>query len=385
MGTYHQMGHHSWNLLLEDNLSHYSGAILSPVNYTKTDMLAQTAKFEGEQEFEMIFDSQLYVPDSDRGCLPEWEYFPDDVDTADLGDDSWWTEVAVQIAKVCVELKVDAVCSPVVLPRIFADEYYGQSVRVCGILSDELESSNMDILQTAVVSLSELATPNRPSSIASILSGSKADRLYLILKSDTDPRREFADAGELAGAMDLIRQLELAGVTVLVGFVSSDAILWKAAGASSIASGKFFNLRRFTRSRFEEPTDGGGQLPYWFEENLMAFLREGDLRRYMEVHDLSDASLANPYGREITEQFSSEPGKPWLGRSWRQYMYWLADLEARIDQGTIEVAQLLRAAETQWKQLDSSDFLMEERQNDGEWTRAWRIALNQHSAGGSTP
>jgi len=35
-------------------------------------------------------------------------------------------------------------------------------------------------------------------------------------------------------------------------------ILWKAAGATNCASGKYFNLRRFTLSRLDEPEENGG-------------------------------------------------------------------------------------------------------------------------------
>lgn len=46
---------------------------------------------------------------------------------------------------------------------------------------------------------------------------------------------------------------------MLVGFASTDVVLWKAAGAKACATGKFANLRRFTTNRFNEPED-------WFAE-----------------------------------------------------------------------------------------------------------------------
>ena len=41
MAVYHQMGHHSENLLWDSGLSFYSGAILSPVNYSESDIISQ--------------------------------------------------------------------------------------------------------------------------------------------------------------------------------------------------------------------------------------------------------------------------------------------------------------------------------------------------------
>jgi len=102
---------------------------------------------------------------------------------------------------------------------------------------------------------------------------------------------------------------ERAGIKVLVAFASSEMPLWKAAGATHCATGKFFNLHRFTRTRFEEPpAGGGGALPYWFEESLFAFLRASDVVR-ARPHGLLDRTVTeNPFAREILERMDKTPG-----------------------------------------------------------------------------
>jgi hypothetical protein len=173
--------------------------------------------------------------------------------------------------------------------------------------------------------------------------------------------------------MKLIDFLEKAGINVIVGFTSSDIILWKAAGASACATGKFFNLRRFTPSRWDPPAGGGGQLPYWFEESMVAFLRESDLIRISEAGYLSETSQRNPYSQIILDKVNS--GSTWLGDSWRHYLYWFGDLENRLSSSQIEPRDLLRNAEDVWNILESKDILMEERPNDGSWLRPWRRAV----------
>ena len=59
--------------------------------------------------------------------------------------------------------------------------------------------------------------------------------------------------------MVLIAALKQAGVQILVSHCSSDMILAKAVGANHAATGKFFNLRRFTKGRFKEPGEKGGE------------------------------------------------------------------------------------------------------------------------------
>lgn len=376
MSAYQQMGHHTVNLIEDPLLEGYTGAILSPVNYTETEISNQVER--ADPDFDMIFDPQLYFPRSERGQLRTWRYFPNDVDTADLSSDAWWQRIVDGLVSTCGDIRPSAVASPATVPRTYRNEYYAQMVQVGSLLAKGLEGTGMRPIQTAITGLADLSTPGRALEVASILSRSVASAVYLIFVGDTDPRRELSDPEELKGAMRLIASLEGAGLKVMVGFTSSDMVLWKAAGASSCATGKFFNLRRFTSSRFEEPSQGGGQLPYWFEESLIAFLRESDLLRIQRADRLGATSLGNPFGSEILQQLSSSPSEAWVALSWRQFMYAFADLEGRISAGSTDVAGLLARAERAWLELEDSAILMEEPRNDGTWLRPWRRALLEY-------
>ena len=387
MPVFHQMGHHSNNIVDLPEMSAYAGAIFSPINYGEAEMVEdiQVARAKRPQ-LEMVFDPQLYVPATDRGKLKNWRYFRQDVDTADLSSIPWWTGVNRDIVQSCQTLEVNAACSPAVIPKIFDDRFYAQLARVGSELTAMLKSTSISVLQTIVVNMAELAAENRPLEIASIVSGTDADRAYLIFVGSMLPRREFNAVDELKGAMRLINALERNGVPVVVGFCSSEMILWKAAGATACASGKFFNLRRFTRQRFEEPTDetGGGQLPYWFEESLLAFLRQGDLGRVRRQGLLSEASQANPFSQQILsllDQAATTGVKPkWLALAWRQFLYWFCDVEGRITRGDITPAVLLETADANWTRLDQARVLMEERPNDGAWIRSWLNALREYGS-----
>jgi len=374
MAIYHQMGHDSQNLLDEKDLHLYKGALISPVNYSEIKVCAQIKKYASEK-FEMIFDPQLYFPNSERGKLPQWSYFPSDVDTADLTSIAWLQNLVEEIVKTVKRLTPHAVCSPAIVPRIYSDDYYLSNRQIGQELQQQLSGTSINMLQTLLVRLKELSNQKRAAEIASIITGGTANRVFLVLVSEVEPRRELAETEDIKGAMKLINYLENAGVNVLVGFSSSEFLLWKVAGATDCASGKFFNLRRFTPSRWDEPSEGGGQIPYWFEESVMAFLREPDIVRLQKANFISSASMANPYGQEILQQFSTEPGKAWLKLSWHQYLYWFADFEYRIAKGQVNPKELLKEAENIWGKLDDADILMDERQNDGSWIRAWRRAL----------
>lgn len=387
MSSYHQMGHHSNNLVDLPEMSAFRGAIYSPINALENDMAEQIAATrDAKPKFESIFDPQLYVPATMRGNLNKWTYFPKDVDTADLSSLSWWKSLNSRLVKAATKIKADALCSPAILPKSFDNKFYTHCVKIGDSLSQELQGTNLKPLQTIPCGLADLCSDNRILEVASIISRTKTPRVYLIFIGAKEPRREMNECDELLAAMRLIQALESADIRVLVGFCSSDLVLWKAAGATSCASGKFFNLRRFTRERFEEPTaTGGGQLPYWFEEGLMAFLREPDLIRLRKLNLVSAASLANPFCKQILANLDSAAKEkkkpaPWLALGWRQFLYWFADAENRLTQIQTSAEKLLQAADSTWGEIETARVLMDERHNDGSWVRQWLNTLNDFTS-----
>ena len=376
MGTYHQMGNDSRNLLDEKNLKLYKGAILSPVNEEVDNLYGIIEKYSN-QDFEVVFDPQLYFPKSRRGKLPEWKYFPSDLDTADQSSIKWWASICMKLSKTFKSYKPQAIFSPASVPKKYDDNYYKFMVKVAEIMSDKISPYNIEVIQTVIISLADLENLNKVAEIASIITQGSASRVYLVINTGIKPRLELQNPEELAGAINLIKFLESNSIRVLVGFSSSDLALWKYAGATDCATGKFFNLRRFTPSRFSEDEGGGGQVSYWFEESLMAFLREADLIRIRKENFLSSSSVHNPYGAQILTQFQEHPGRAWLGISWRQYLYWFAEFEQKIANNKINPVNFLASADKKWGTLDAKGVLFDERQNNGSWIRAWRIAINQ--------
>ena len=381
MPSYQQMGHQADNLLFVPQLSSFAGAILSPVNYSETEVTVITgaARFRGG--FDVVFDPQLYVPRTQQETLRNWSYFPSDFESADLGSLAWWASVVDDLVATCARVKPDAICSPVALPREFTPDYFELTVEIGKRLFRAVEHTGRRPIQSVLIGLDYLAPAERAMSTASILSRTDCEELYLVLVGDTEPRRELEDAEQLKGAMRLIAALEQSGIRVMVAFSSSDMLLWKLAGATSCASGKFFNLRRFTRTRFEEPpSQGGGAQPYWFEQSLAAFLRSSDVSRVRPHGMLDDTYASNPFAKEILDTLNATPEAPWLGLSWRQFLYWFATTERRITSAQLDVDAALEAAEGNWLRLAEAKpkVLMEELKNNGAWVRQWRRAIAEY-------
>jgi hypothetical protein len=381
MSAYLQMGHDSENLVGEKDLDDFRGIILSPVNRTPDELRSDVAAFRKKATYDILLDPQMYVPKCDRGVLKKHPYFGDDIDSVALSDEKWWTKTAGRIAKYGVSLGVDGIVSPVVHPKVWSDEYYSLTVRSADHLAAACAASGIRASLTLMVSLDALEKVDTAMRIASIASSSRAEGVYLVVVTDVPPRQELADAEALLALLSLVRSLREAGKTIIVSHCSSDMLLYKAAGATHCATGKFFNLRRYARSRYEEPAQGGGQLAYWFEHSLVAFLRQTDIARLQKKalgHLLCQEASRNHWAMTILDQLANAPKEPWVRFGWRQYLSWFAKTETRLSSsdGADLVSHWLKTAEKNWRQIEDEAALLTEPRNDGSWIRPWRQALS---------
>lgn len=378
------MGHDCENLVGLKGLD-YKGIILSPVNRTSTDLRGHITTFRKKGTFDIVFDPQLYCPQHQRGHLTTYSYFPQDLETADLSSRGWWRQRIKLLVKEAAVMGVDAVCSPTVLPRKFDDEYFDQTTETFLEMTSELGSSGPRPILSLCVSLEALATVQDAHRIASIVTRAEPSWCYLVIEADVTPRREISDEESLIAILALVQALEQHGCQTIISHTSSDVVLYKAAGASHCATGKFFNLRRFTRGRFETDEEGGGRnFPYWFEESLMAFLREADLPALARdgFGSLIGAGFSkNIYGEEILEILKEARGKAWVGLGWRQFLMWFCQIEQSLSSPDrlTKARALVRAADRNWTALEEADMVLDERQNNGDWVRRWRRVLKASS------
>ena len=379
MASYLQLGHDSWNLLDSNELGNYVGIVLSPVNDDPQAVITRLARLgERRPAFEVILDSQLYNPSIDKGALGAWSYFPDDFETANRGDLSWWSSRSSQILDAAEEVGADAVCSPAFIPRKFTDDYYQFIVNIADQMKSLATHTNKEVLLTAIVSMADLGDPNRAQAIASILSSTDCDRLYLFFLDDTPPKEAYKDADALPTAIHLVKLLSNV-MRVHIAFSSHDLVLWKFAGAADISSGKFLNLRRFSPARWQDEAAKGRQVSYWNENFLLTLLRDADVitldREGWYGFDTFDD---NPFSKQILDVLLSKSGAPWQALSWRQFLRWMSNTEAHLTApGAAE--NFLIKSDTQWRKIEEMRVLFSDRPNDGSWVRIW---LNACRLGG---
>lgn len=379
MAAYIQMGHDSWNLVDDKYLSSYQGIVLSPVNDDPGRVTERLTRLgQRATELEVIFDPQLYNPASDKGQLPKWTHFPSDFETGMRGDLQWWVATAANVVKTAASIDANAVCTPAFQPKIFSDDYYRLIASIADQTKPMATDTGLETLITAIVPMSELATPTRANAIASILSSSDCDRIYLMFLDDTPAKDQYSDSEALPTAVHLVRLLSDA-MRVQVAFCSHDAVLWKFSGATDISTGKFMNLRRYSPKRWSDEEAQGRQVSYWNEGPMLTLLREADvLLLDREGWFEGEKFASNPSSSEILEILRGSSGQPWQARSWRQYLRWFANIDAELETPKAAL-RYLELADAKWNEFSRKRLLFQDRFNDGNWVRLWLNACHEGS------
>lgn len=264
MGSYLQMGHQTENLVGETDLDNFDGIVLSPLNRLPDELKIDIPTYRKVKNFDIVLDPQLYYPKTPKNKIREHPYFPSDFDSSDHSSLKWWEQINNNLMDYAIELGVNTVVSPVIDPSKCSIDYYQNVFDVFNHLYSKKQSTVSKIWAALIIDINDIVDDNFLMELASFFGMFNSDGFYIIFKSDIEPRREYSEEKQIKAMLKFINELKILNKEIMISFSSSDMILFKAAGASHCGTGKFFNLRRFTKSRFEEPSGGGGQLPYFF-------------------------------------------------------------------------------------------------------------------------
>lgn len=378
MGNYLQLGHESWNLLDHPDVGTFAGVVLSPVNDGPTDICARLGKvLETRSDLDIILDSQLYNPATQRGRLPEWEYYSADFETADRSDIRWWRRRIPEVVLEARRVNATTICSPAPIEARGTNDYFRFVVELGDEAAAAAADARLDCALTAVVPMDSLQDAKRALEVASILSSSGCDRIYLnFLPPDRVQQREpFLDQAALATAVHLVRLLS-AEHRVHVACTSHDAVLWLGAGAHDVSTGKYMNVRRFSPGRWVDEQGRGRINAYWCDDKLLTLIRDQEVLRldregWFDGYDFSD----NPTSEAILENLRGQTGEAWLRLSWIQYMRWFANTVERVTSAAAAQADL-QASILAWREVQRLRILFIDAFNDGEHAVAWANAFD---------
>lgn len=379
MANYLQLGHESWNLIDDPGIGTFAGVVLSPVNDSPEEIVSRLRKVrETQPGLDVILDSQLYNPATQRGQLPRWGYYSADFETADRSDPQWWKRRIPEIVGEAKRVGATTICSPAPIEYRGTDDYFRFVVDLGDDAQSAAAEAGLDCALTAIVPLDSLLDARRALELASILSSSKCERIYLnFLAPDRVQQREpFQDQAALATAVHLIRVLN-ADQRVHVACTSHDVVLWLGAGAHDVSTGKYMNVRRFSPSRWMDEQAGGRNNSYWCDDRLLTLIRDQEVLRLDREGWFADYDFAdNPASQAILDILRAQTGEPWLRLSWIQYMRWFANTASSVT--SAEAAwDVLQKAVSAWRETQRLRILFVDSFNDGSHAVAWANAFGE--------
>lgn len=274
---FHQAGHNTkWNLDSFRNEDVGQGIIFSPVNVPCDSMRG----YSDEVIKASFVDPQLYLPHDSKGKLGTYDYFPESFSP------NWRTidynEIAAEAAERCFHFQEEMEFGYRVIPSRHVRDLTANTFKVA---SDTLvepflrawrSSSAAPVLMTVIVKRMQVMDAQQRSELLNWMTSFYDLRgIYLIFESD-HTYKQIKDSEYLAGCMDLIRSIRHAGMEVHVGYVNAEAMLFAAAGATSISVGSYENLRKFKVSRFESvEKQGRGPNPRLYVPKLYQWIEYG--------------------------------------------------------------------------------------------------------------
>ncbi|MEI2455100.1 hypothetical protein [Lysobacter firmicutimachus] len=360
------------------NIGQFAGIVLSPVNDSPEEIVVRLkALTEKQSDLDVILDPQLYNPVTQKGQLPRWAYYGSDFETADRSLFGWWARKIPEIAAEAVRVGATTVCSPTPIPRVMEDNYFRFVVDLADEMIGHVRPLGLDAALSLIIPLNQLHEPRRAMEIASTVSGSKCDRVFISFLADCVPQREpMRDQAALATAIHLIRLLS-SQQRVHVACASHDVLLWLGAGAHDVSTGKYMNLRRFSPSRWTDEQTKGRNLSYWNDEKLLTLIRDQEALRLDREGWFNDSHFAdNPASGMILETLRQGEGAPWLKLSWVQYMRWFANIAATV-RTPDQTLEILAAAHRAWGRINDMEFLFVDSFNDGSHVIAWLNAMRE--------
>ena len=295
MLIYHQCGHNFvWNIdsLRGDHAGH--GLIISPVNL-ELDRIAD--RVPEDVRAASWIDPQFYLPDSAKGKLTSYPFFPSNVMENFTTTD--FESCALEVARACLEFQDQLRFRYLVIPTRYFDDlpehYLAQmeSIFVEPFLeaARELRLERPLLLTIIAKSLHIEPGPQRDELLTWATRYGAVAGIYLIFDSDFYSK-QIKDPGYLADALRFIHALRENDLEVHIGYAGLEGLLFSVADATSVSVGSYENLRSFGTLRLEirEPAPRRGPQP----RNLLGSVAAVD-RSYLSAGVAAvDTQLAGP-------------------------------------------------------------------------------------------
>lgn len=225
--------------------------IMSPRDLSPTQVERLAEDISEIPNGNALFDPQFYLPHADHQRLTSHKYWPSKYQTT-----GFWSgpDIAQLIAKLS-DLNRSLGTDSFILPGLYADRVDDDWIaRQSLVISEARSSSDQQLFATVALSADVVRSDNAIDDVLAAADGWDIDGAYLVLEH---PSGDYlvTDPAWLANALDLVAGLRIKGIRVIVGYCNHQMLIMACAGANSIASGTWMNVRSFPPNKFRTQYD----------------------------------------------------------------------------------------------------------------------------------
>lgn len=303
----HQLGHRfNWNIECVEKHQCGDGLIVAP-RYMARD---KVEALDSELLKSSIFDPQFFLPNTPKGSLDSYEFFPDVISSGfETGD--FVENAAKECARKCIEFQNEMDFEAIVIPtRYFegtpSDFIASQKEQFVSPFIEELDSinkANKPVLIQLVLNDLMVKDSEYMADILNWVTGLKIEGVYLICENNSTSK-QVKDADLLLSLFDTVFALRENGLQTILGYLNTESLLLSIADPTAVTIGAYENLRSFSPKAFrdEEKTPMQGPNPRLYLSNLMQWVEYPYVQLLKRAYPDGDIFDETEYKAEMFKQ-----------------------------------------------------------------------------------
>jgi hypothetical protein len=278
---FHQLGHnYIWSI---DSFCNGvgDGIILGP-RYMEMEKVIALPAWIRQQA---MFDPQFYLPNSSEGFLSTYPFFPR-VLARGFSTTEWTAELAYESAFRCLDFQAQMDFSSVVIPTRFTEGMPGSYIEnQTQLFVDPFvqacreQNIQKPCLLQLVLNDQMIKDQDYRRNLLNWATGIEdLGGVYLIFPWSSN-RKQIIDIEFLISVMTFVHHLKATGMTVILGYMNTESLLYLASDPDAVTMGSYENLRMFGIRPYqpkEEKTIRGpnariyaSQLLQWIEHEYL--------------------------------------------------------------------------------------------------------------------
>lgn len=386
MRVLHQAGHNSiWNINSYEEEACGDGIIFSPVHYPKEKIV----ELRPATKSASLFDPQFYVPDSQKTKLQSYEFFPEVItggfSTADF------EALAHKAAALCLDFQLKQGFESIIIParhhtELVSDYVAKQKAFSVEPFLAEIERRKIKqniYLTLPVTSAMTIDKEYRQGLLDWVTSYPEISGVYF-LNEIAEPTKQICNYHKLQGHIDFVRDMQLAGLEIIVGYCNTESILLSLLSPHAVAVGAYENTRGFSIGKFlEEDSEKRGPAPRIYFPKLLNWIRYDTALEIKEDHPDVWKMIYTPteYSEQVFATGQPRPHFSQPGPYKHHFLLICKQLKAlgtaSLPERIAKIKAMITEAKSLYEIIEANGVMYFDRNCSGEHLPVWNRAVNR--------